>query len=298
MGEISEALRRAKESGAAPVSRRTETPKTYRDAMLDESSGARPEPGPPVEIPLAPPEHGHGRAVLLEPKGPVAEHYRHFAIRLNRTLKQANARSVMITSAARSEGKTTTACNLALALSSIAGGRQIAFVELDIRRPSAATELGVTPRVGIEAVLAADARLPEARLTTNLPDLDLYLASQPRDDALALLSGPQLPPTLRELGRQYDLVVIDSPPVLPVPDVPLILQHADAALVVARAGISRKHAFEQTLEVLGREKLVGVFLNQSGSARQARHYGYYSPEPGSGESGSPPEGSSNKEATS
>ncbi|MCP5055830.1 MAG: CpsD/CapB family tyrosine-protein kinase [bacterium] len=303
MGEISEALRRAKGNGDTSKSRKTETPHTYREAIAEEPSRARPDPEPPIEIPLAPPEKGHGRAVLLEPEGPIAEHYRHFAIRLNRTLKEASARSVMITSAARSEGKTTTACNLALALSSIAGGRQIAFVELDIRRPSAAGELGVTPRVGIEAVLASDARLPEARLTTNLPDLDLYLASEPRDDALSLLSGPQLPPALRELGRQYDLVVIDSPPVLPVPDVPLILQHADAALVVARAGISRKHAFEETLQMLGREKLVGVFLNQSGSARTSRYYGYYSPDPDSTgtdstKRGSTPGGSAEEEATS
>lgn len=278
MGEISEALRRAKGNGPASGERLGETPKVYREVLANEPAATRPEPGPPVEIPTTPPLHGHGRAVLIEPRGPVAEHYRHFAIRLNRALKQVDARSVVVTSAARGEGKTTTACNLALALSSIAGGRQIAFLELDLRRPSAAEEFGVKPRVGIERVLAADARLPEARLTTDLPDLDLYLAGASCDDALTLLSGPLLPPTLRELGRQYDLVVIDSPPVLPVPDVPLILQHADAALIVARAGASRKHAVQDMLEVLGRDKLIGVFLNQSGLPRHNRYYGYYNQE--------------------
>ncbi len=279
MGEISEALRRAKgQEAETEPAEPTPAEHVYREALAQAPVEAPAESGPPVEIPTAPPDHGHGRIVLLEPKGPVAEHYRHFAIRLNRALKRAEARSVLITSASRAEGKTTTSCNLALALSSIAGGRQIAFVELDIRRPSASDELGVTPRVGIEQVLAGDARLAEARVTTTLPDLDLYLASQPREDALALHSGPHLPPTLRELGRQYDLVVIDSPPVLPVPDVPLILQHADAALLVARAGISRKHAFRDMLDVLGTEKLIGVFLNQSGTPRHSRYYGYYSYE--------------------
>ena len=275
MGEISEALRRAKGNGPAADERPGKVPRTYRDALAREPAAPRPEPGPPVEIPTARPARGHGRAVLIQSKGAVAEHYRHFAIRLNRALKQVDARSVLLTSAARAEGKTTTACNLALALSSIAGGRQIAFVEFDLRRPSAADEFGVAPRVGIERVLAADTQLPEARLTTDLPDLDLYLASEPRDDALSLLSGPQMQPTLRELERLYDLVVIDSPPVLPVPDVPLILQHADAALLVACAGVSRKHAFRDMLEVLGRDKLVGVFLNQSDVPRHNRYYGYY-----------------------
>ncbi|MCP3983066.1 MAG: CpsD/CapB family tyrosine-protein kinase [bacterium] len=278
MGEISEALRRAKGSEPASSARESGTAKTYRDALEIKPVATRPEPGPPVKIPLQPQEEGHGRAVLLEPKSSVAEHYRHFAIRLNRTLKEADARSVLITSAEPSEGKTTTSCNLALALSSIAGGRQVAFVEFDIRRPSAAKELGVTPRVGIESVLAGEASLPEARLTTNLPDLDLYLAKNPREDAIALISGSPLPPILRELGRQYDLVVIDSPPVLPVPDVPLLLQHVDAALAVVWAGDSRKNAFKEMLDMLGQEKLVGVFLNQASGPRNNRYHGYYTPE--------------------
>ena len=210
-----------------------------------------------------------------DPRGPVSEHYRHFAIRLGRTLKGLDAHTVLVTSAARAEGKTTTSCNLALALASVAGGRQVALCELDLRRPAVSEELRVRPEVGIEELLAGSARLEDVRLRTNVPDLDLYLASQPAAAPLELLSAPALGAALRELGRRYDIVVIDSPPVLPVPDVPLILRHADAAVPVARMGITRRAAFQEMLTTLGNEKIVGCFLNQSGTPRHRRYYGYY-----------------------
>ena len=125
------------------------------------------------------------------PGGAASERYRHFAIRVSRAAKAAEARTILITSASRAEGKTTTSCNLALALASMAGGRRVAFLELDLRRPAASEELGVRARVGIEAVLAGEARLDECRLTTNLPDLDLFLAAKPCPDGPRAPFGPE-----------------------------------------------------------------------------------------------------------
>lgn len=276
MGEISDALKRAGRDGMPDALTPESEPvaSTYRDALAQEPLPAPTEMAPPVEIPDDNGASGFGRQVLSHPRGPISEHYRHFAIRLNRSLKARGARSVVITSAGRAEGKTTTSCNLALALASIAGGRQVALLELDIRRPSIAEELNVQPRIGVEAVLGREASVAEARLETNVPDLDLYLASHPEPEALGRLSSPVLARMLRELRSRYDLIVIDSPPVLAVPDVPLILSHADAAVLVARVGATRRAAFQDMLGILGDEKIVGVFLNQSRLPRHSRYYGY------------------------
>ncbi len=284
MGEISDALKRARKSmspgGSTAAAPRATS--TFRDALREEPV-PEPDESPEVAIPHEPAAVGVGRTVLVDPRGPISEHYRHFAIRLNRALKQANARSVVITSATRAEGKTTTSCNLALALASMAGGRQIALLELDVRRPSLAFELGVRPRAGIQQVLAGEIPLAEARLKTDVPDLDVYLATAPDPQPLDHLSGPAVGAVFRELTRRHDLVVVDSPPVLPVPDVPLILAHADAAVAVARAGVTRRAAFEAMLAMLGREKMVGVFLNQAGVPRHSRFYGYYSYDAATGD---------------
>jgi receptor protein-tyrosine kinase len=219
--------------------------------------------------------------VLCAPHSDFAESYRHFAIRLERALKARGARSVVVTSAVRAEGKTTTACNLSLALASMARGRRIALLELDVRRPAAARALGVTVRTGIERVIDGAARIAEACAHTQLPELDLYLVNRPVHDALSAIVSPATGALIRDLARQYDVLVIDAPPVLPVPDVSLIAAHADAVLVVARRGVSRRAGMVETIASLGAERIVGAFLNEQRIPLHRRYgasYGY--PEPG------------------
>lgn len=271
MGEISEALRRARARQEAE--RAPQPPETAWRLPLPEPEC--PEFGGRVSIADAADGDWPARVVRVDQGGAAAEHYRHFALRATRELRDRGARSVLLTSAARAEGKTTTACNLALALASMSGGRRIVLVELDLRRPAIASYLGVAPPAGIETVLSGAARLREVVVHTDLPDLDLCLAHRPAQRPLELLSGPSLAGLLRELGRGYDLVLVDTPPVLPVPDVPLILPYVDAAIVVARAGRSRSGGLESLVTALGREKLVGAFLNEAPMSRRARYYGYY-----------------------
>lgn len=282
MGEISEALKRAREN-------------SQRDATPVSAPALREAPRPPlaphrdaanaVAIPEREDGGWNARVVLVAPRGEFAESYRHFAIRLQRALKERGARSVIVTSAARGEGKTTTACNLALALASVSSGRRIALLELDLRRPSAARSLGITVPTGIQHVLAEGAALAEACAHTQLPELDLYLATEPARDPLGAISAATTGGLIRDLSRHYDLLVIDTPPVLPVPDVPILAAHADAILLVARNGISRRAALRETIESIGPEKIVGVFLNEGTTPRHRRYnYGYYGYEEKAGES--------------
>jgi len=273
LGEISEALRRAREGIAR------EAAVAPAAAALREASPLNVAPprdvAAAVEVSASDEGNWHARSVVVAPRGEFAEGYRHFAIRLQRQMKEAGARSVIVTSAARGEGKTTTACNLALALASMASGRRIGLLELDVRRPAAARALGVPVSVGIERVLAGSARLAEACAHTQLPELDLYLVSEPAPDPLGAVAAPSAGALIRDLARQYDTLVIDSPPVLPVPDVPLLSQHADTVLLVARNGVTRRAALRETIESLGVEKVIGVFLNEGKSPRHRRYYGYY-----------------------
>lgn len=274
MGEISEALRRAKAErertgGHEEPGRGTEAPPPAELPEAEASSGSLAEISDDAEAPW------FARAVVVEEHGPVAEHYRHFALRVSRELALRQGRVVLITSAMRDEGKTTTACNLALALASMGGGRKIALLEADLRRPSVARGLGVTPPVGFEQVLRGAAKLRDARIVTDLDGLDLFLVSRPAADPMPLLSGTELVAALRELSRQYDTVIVDTPPVLPVPDVPLIQACADAILIVSRAGLCRRQAFREMMTMVPREKLIGAFLNASGSPKRNRYYGYY-----------------------
>lgn len=284
MGEITDALRRARAEQEAE--KREATPEVGAIETPRPSAPFEPYPPPPPAGPVdaaQPPARisrdrvgfWQARAVHLDRPGAVAERFRHLAVRVRRELANLDGQALVVASALREEGKTVTSCNLALALASMAAERRVALIDLDLRRPSVARAMGVQPRVGIDRVLRGDASLASARLPTDFPSFDLYLAGQPTRNAHELLSTPALPRMLAELREQYAVIIADSPPVLLVPDVPLIVSHFDACLVVARAGKTARSSFQEMLNLLPRDRLLGGFLNEVRSSPHATEYGYY-----------------------
>jgi len=218
------------------------------------------------------------RTVVVDGEGTHAESYRHFAIRVSTELQQRGGKSLMILSALRHEGKTTTACNLALAYASMAGGRNTALLDLDLRRPNVARSLGIEPRVGFEALLSGSAELDEVRLRTDLPSLDLYPTASPLLEPHRELAHPRIGAIFEELERRYDLIVIDTAPLLLVPDAELLFPYVSAAVAVMRSRKTRLEAFKEMVGMLPAGKLLGTFVNDARPARHSQQYGYYAEE--------------------
>ncbi len=295
MGEITEALQRARrereakqEAGEARDATREAAPRTTPDdapVFAPDEPGAHDLGPPAVAEEHAPPQHisrtRHGfwqaRAVVLDNHSPVAERYRHLALHVRRVLDDLGRRSFVVTSAVREEGKTVTACNLALALASVAAGRRVALVDLDLRRHSVSDGLEIQPAAGIEAVLRGEVPLEYARVATDVGDLDVYPVRRPVQAAHELLAGPRMAEVAAELEARYALVVCDSPPVLPVPDVPLLLQHFGGALAVTRSRRTRRSSFEELLALIPPSRLLGSVLNDAPRPAHAAHYDYYGP---------------------
>lgn len=220
------------------------------------------------------------RSLLVRRAGPVAEGYRKFALRVHALLQQRKKKTVVVTGPLREEGKTTTACNLAFALASLACEEKIALVDLDLRRPSIAKRLdlqGIEARAGFEAVLRGSAKLTDCVVPTEITNLDLYLIAEPVQDAERLLSKKTFAHTLHELAQHYAAVVIDTPPVILVPDTALILAHADTFVAVSRAGQTRLRSIQEMFAVLPSTKLIGAFLNEAPTPNRVAgyDYGYY-----------------------
>jgi succinoglycan biosynthesis transport protein ExoP len=260
VGEITDALRRAgrepdrgpRESGAS--------------AEIDQA---------PATISRSKEGDWKARAVFVNPPGSQADRFRHFALRVRRSLEERGVGSVMITSALQGEGKTLVACNLALALASMAGESRIALLDLDLHHPSVATGLGITPRPGVEEVLLGEADLRAARIRTDIPALDVFPVARSVPRAHEILARPSLRSLISELSKQYATVVCDCPPALVVPDVDLIAPHVGASVLVAKAGVTRRLPFREAIAMLPRESLVGTFLNFSSLPRHARNYSTY-----------------------
>ena len=214
------------------------------------------------------------RAVVVEQEGPVAESFRHLALRLQRELPP-RSRSLAVISAMRNEGKTTIATNLALALASLSSDREVALVDLDLRRPSIGGALEIDCRVGIDDVLAGGEELRSARRSIDKPRLDVYPARLARELAHEILLGGPLQSILRELEQRYRMVIIDTPPVVLVPDAQIISQHIGGCLAVGRYRQSRLNAFESMLKHIPKDKLIGAVWNEGKLVTGTEGYYYY-----------------------
>ena len=221
------------------------------------------------------------RVVWMERSGPYAEAFRHLAVRVRTELGSRGASSLMITSALPQEGKTLTACNLALALASLTTTERVALVDLDLRVPSVSATFGVQTRVGVGEVLAGDASLQTVVVATDA-GLDLYPVAARYLAAHQLLGRSELPDLMKQLETRYRWVICDTGPALLVPDVQIIAPHVGACLAVVRSGRTPRSALRALGDRLPQGKMIGFFLNDARPPAHARRYyrsSYYSADP-------------------
>ncbi len=227
-----------------------------------------------IELSREKDEHWRARAVIVDPQSTSAVRFPHLAVRIRAALDASRVPSLLVTSALKGEGKTTVSTNLALALAMIASDRRVAFVDLDLRSASVAAVMGVRNGPGIEDVMAGSCELEAACLSTDVASLDLYPVLRPTRQAHELL-GWAAERVLAELVERYDYVIADGPPVLPVPDTPLLAPLFGGCLAVVRSRYTRHSAFQELLDLMPRSQLLGVFLNDAMERRDRDAYGYY-----------------------
>ncbi len=195
--------------------------------------------------------------VAGDPRSTRSEAFRQLRTNLRFINPDRPPRSLAITSSVPEEGKTTTAANLAITLAD--AGVRICLVEGDMRRPRLAEYLGVEGAVGLTDVLVGSSSLSDAIQTWGTRQQLHFLPSGALPpNPSELLASHALHELLHELERQFDLVIIDSPPVLPVTDGALLSNAADGALVVVRHGRTRRDQVMRTVDSL-RAADVNVF---------------------------------------
>jgi capsular exopolysaccharide synthesis family protein len=209
---------------------------------------------------------------ITQPRSAHAERFRSLRTRILHAGERRKMQAFVITSAGIMEGKTLTAINLSWLLAQTDGVRAL-LIDGDLRNPCAADYLGLEAPSGLSEVLAGEATLMESVVRLEPAGLHLLPGGTARDDVAEILSGPKFSAVLREARRNFDYVIIDAPPLGIFTDATVLINRADAALIVARAGRTRYSALERLLEPLPRERLLGVILN--GSDEQLNEQSYY-----------------------
>jgi capsular exopolysaccharide synthesis family protein len=246
-----------------------------------------PETQPPsqpadIEIHNISSENGKFRAErisLLDPVAPAAASARQLAQQVKRQARHRGMRSIVVTSSLSGDGKTTTSCNLAIALTSLDRSRSVVLVELDLRRPSLAECLSLQVRHGVDEVLAKEVSVDEALLRTDVPGLSVLAVMSGTDNPEHLLASKSLTDLIRSLEKRFSMVIIDTPPVLSVADAASVIDVADGCLLVVRAGRSKIASVRSAIDHLPAEKMLGCCLNFARKSKAVASYEYYSVAP-------------------
>ncbi len=185
--------------------------------------------------------------------------------------------SIAFTSSVPSEGKSTLAAHFAIANAD--RGRKTLLVDSDLRRPGLHSKFALSPREGLSNVLTGEMLWQEAVLPIDgMPNLRL-LPSGPGSHRAADLIGPRLSTLLDEFGKEYDLVILDSPPLLGFAESLQIASAADGVVIVNRAGDTKRKAVAAVVSTLNRLRanIIGVVLNQVSQNTSDGYagYGYY-----------------------
>jgi capsular exopolysaccharide synthesis family protein len=185
-------------------------------------------------------------------------------------------KTMVVTSGQPLEGKTTTACNIAIALAY--GGARVLLIDADMRRPGLHRPLRLTNERGLAQVLIGQVRVRDVIQRTVDPNLLAITAGATPPNPSELLSSERMKTFLTNLSHgPFDWIIIDTPPVLAVTDAVVIAPAVSGVTVVIGAEMTRRRLAERAVETImsSHPKVVGVVLNKVDFARNRYYYSRY-----------------------
>ena len=206
-----------------------------------------------------------------EPRSMIAESYKSIRTNLDFLRRSRQVQTLLVTSPHSGDGKSTSASNLAIALAH--AGRKVLLVDADLRRPSQHLLYGLDRDVGLAQVLKTLLPISSVVQRTTVEHLDLMSAGPAVTNPSELLSSTQFTDFLDAVRAEYDMVIIDSSPLLAVTDPCIIGAVVDGIVLVVRATTIKRHDAERATEllhVLG-TPIIGTIIN--GITREQAGYG-------------------------
>jgi capsular exopolysaccharide synthesis family protein len=211
---------------------------------------------------------------VTEKESLAAEKFRFLAVRLRQIQQGRALKKVLITSTIPEEGKSMIAANLACTLASRRQQRTL-LLDGDLRRPTLAQQLGLGKRPGLSECLQNSSNVMENVYRLDALGLWMLPAGHAPHNPLELMQSGKLAALMEQLSSQFDWIVMDSPPILPLADTSIWSRLADGVLLVTRQGKTEKRQLLRGLEALEPTKLLGALVNGSSNAAHGDYYNRY-----------------------
>ena len=212
---------------------------------------------------------------LTDPNSLGAEKFRALVTRLEHPHKHGQLKRFQVTSSVNNEGKTLVSGNIAVTLAKYFGSKTL-LIEGDLHRPTLATIFGLNNMRGLSHWWSGrDQEL--AKFVHRLDDLPLWFlsAGKPCDRPSDILRSDRFEKAFVQLASQFEWIVVDSTPMLPIVDVNLWSRLVDGTLLVVREGVTPVKALKQGLRALDHPNLIGVVLNEASATDEAKYNDQY-----------------------
>lgn len=201
---------------------------------------------------------------ITQPRSAYCEELRSLRTHVIHLAQRKKIKSIVVTSTGVSEGKSLTALNLSWLLAQTDGVRCL-LIDSDLRQPCITEYLGIEDEapIGLSEVMGEEVALEDAIIRLEPSGLYLLPGGSTRDDVAELLSGPKFSAILEQVREWFDYVIIDAPPLGLFTDATVLINRADGALLVVRAGRTRYALVDRLLSTLPRSRMLGVVLNRN-----------------------------------
>lgn len=219
------------------------------------------------------PSNGQNLVTKNNPKSPISEQYRTIRTNIQFSTVDKKIRSILVTSSCPSEGKSTTAGNLAVVFAQ--QGKKVLLVDSDLRRPTMHFAFDITNNIGLTNALMKQTSLAKAVYRAGEENLYILPSGPVPPNPAELLASKAMDELVEEMYREFDIVLFDSPPLLAVTDAQILANRCDGTILVVRSAKSDKDEVRKAKELLDsvNANLLGAILNRKKLKKQ-QYYAY------------------------
>ena len=213
------------------------------------------------------------RSALAEQRDTLSERFRFLRGSVLLSTPESVPKIVLVTSPDKNCGKTFVSSNLSCALGEL--DKKVLLIDGDLRNPKLHRVFRYRNRIGLSNVLTGQSSLQDGCIMrTEIPNLFLMMSGPKSPNPGELLASPAMERTLKSCAEHFDFVVLDSAPLLPVFDSHVLSTRCDGVILVARSGVTSRHAALQSVELVERVngKITGIVLNDVNLDDYAQYY--------------------------
>lgn len=209
----------------------------------------------------------------------IAEQYRIIRTNIMFSNIDNDIKSVLFTSEMPGAGKSTTAANVAAAFAQ--AGKKTVLIDADLRRPTSHYTFGLSNQSGLTTGIVNQLTIEELIKHTSVENLDLISSGPVPPNPSELLSSVKMTQLLAELKTSYDMIIVDSPPILAVTDAQILSKHTDGTVIVTDVKNNNMDRLKEAKQLLEKTdaKILGVVLNNVKMKKESKNnYNYYRSE--------------------